>query len=123
MSYNITDFQLIRLERFQIPISAFFMGNRNDWFPEINFDKDLDSVILSVFSDAIFLKGKIKDEVFYCEDIHIVDEGSGSALKYTLIPALKRSSGILEALCIWEEGDMIERLLIRGEKAIFFRVE
>lgn len=40
MSYNIDTFKIKKLENLEIPLSAFFEHEREDWHPEKEYDEN-----------------------------------------------------------------------------------
>jgi len=109
MSYNCDTFKVKQIENFCIPIQSFFKHKRTDQHPErINHDDG--TVTLSFGEFCLF--GKIKNNIFVCEDIDISGEGSGWIMNEVLEPAFRDSTGKLIASCVWEGGDSINRLIV-----------
>jgi len=116
MSYNISDWKTKRLENLVIPMKAFYIYDRKDWHPTFEFTIEGNDVEVARLQDFEFvLEGIVKGEteetaILKVSDIDITGEGSGTFMSWILVPALKQSTGILEAVLIWEGGDSITRL-------------
>ena len=113
MSYNIDTWKLKKLEDLIIPISAFFKHERKDWHPEIKYDGNF-VVFYSIMESEI--EGTLTEstDAVIVSKIKISGEGSGTLMDWIIEPALKESSGYLEAVCIWEGGDSITRLKVEN---------
>jgi hypothetical protein len=118
MSYNISTFNLKKLENLQIPLRAFYKSSRKDWHPESRKNND-GSITLSgcegggvtgMTADGGF-PGNV---ILAVSDICICGEGSGYFMNEILEPALKESAGFLMASCVWEGGDSINNLIVEN---------
>lgn len=109
MSYNITNFKLKKLEDLKIPIKSFYKSERKDWHPDTKIE---DEVFITLTICETEINGTIENELFSVNEINISGEGSGCALHYVLTEAFKDSTGILEAVCVWEGGDSISKLIV-----------
>ncbi len=109
MSYNITTFKLKKLENLIVPIAEFFTHEREDYHPK-RVNEDDGSVTLWV-SAAGSIKGDLIGDMLYITDVDdITDEFSGTSMGDVIVPALKKSTGVMEAVCVWEGGDDITRI-------------
>jgi hypothetical protein len=104
MSYNITKFNLIKLENFSFPVASLYKNERKDCHPERNNHDDGTVTFTNIGTS---LSGKIKNDTFYMSVISCSGEGSGTVMNDMLEPAFRDSKGILIA---WEGGDSINRL-------------
>ena len=116
MGYDVTSFQLKHLKNLIIPIKEFYTSPREHYHP-VRTDNGVDGTVTFWFTDAGYIRGKIKGEFLYVDDIDdITDEFSDGAIHYVIRPALAHSAGEFEAILVWEGGDKIERLSsINGE--------
>jgi hypothetical protein len=116
MSYNISKCTIKRLENLVIPLEAFFRHERADWHPTHgtipDFDNPLEIVLECGCEQTI--AGKLEDGKLRVKEMHLSGEGSGTFYSWILAPALKESSGILEAVLVWEGGDSISRLKVEN---------
>lgn len=113
MSYNIDSWKTKKLENLIIPKSAFFKHTRADWHPEIKLNPDTYEVTLSGGCEQE-IKGVLKDGQIFVKEFDMSGEGSGTFYDWILVPALEESTGILEAVLIWEGGDSISGLRVIG---------
>jgi len=117
MSYNISCWKTKKIENLKVPLSAFFESERKDWHPK-------QPVKLDHFSDRYVIKCgceqeiicTIKNKIIQIFEFNMTGEGSGSFLWYVLKNALSKSTGYIEAVLIWENGDYIERLTVCNGK-------
>ena len=97
-------------------MGAFFIHERKDWHPDFEvvtykpFRMRLQTYEFDI--EGLLSGTQRENEVFEVTNINIVGEASGTFYEWILIPALKRSKGVLEAVLIWEGGDSIERLKV-----------
>lgn len=104
MGTNIMSWKTKRLENLRIPVSALFEHEREDWHPEwITRDG---TTTFTVMESTI--AGTVQGGVLEVEEIDICGEGSGTALAWILEPALRKSTGHLLAVCVWEDGEIAE---------------
>ncbi len=109
MSYNIDTFKVTTNNNLRIPVKSLFTHERKDWHPEQRFYEDrAEFEILETT-----LSGSIESDIFICDSIDCSGEGSGTAMRYILEPALKESTGELTVSCVWEGGDTINRLIVK----------
>lgn len=116
MSYNIDRWKTKRLENLIIPRAAFFIHERKDWHPTIEkVSDDIGNVFIFCGCEQT-IKAKADGDKLQITGIEMSGEGSGTFYNWILEPALKQSSGILEAVLIWEGGDSITRLTVENGK-------
>ena len=110
MSTNIDNWKTKKLEDFKIPMWVFKGPEcRIKLMPE----KD-NSVLISIMEGTI--EGKMLSiELMRVDKINYFGEGSGSNFGNILLPALEKSTGVLEATLIWEGGE-IEKLFVNNGK-------
>jgi hypothetical protein len=113
MSYNIDTFKIKVLENLCIPIDAFYKCQREDWWPDkleiVDIDKNI--VELSCGCGQTII-GILRDKVLFVTELNMNGEGSGTFMSLVFEPALKESKGKLEASCVWEGGDTINKLVV-----------
>ena len=110
MSYNIDTFKVKKLSELTIPIAAFFEHERSDWHPEQEYDENGKLKLNCGCGQEI--TGSVDNNILKVESISMSGEGSGTFVDLILEPALVKSSGVLEAACVWEGGDCINRLIV-----------
>lgn len=69
------------------------------------------------------ISGTIEDGVLTVTDLDLEGDGSGTFMGWIFEPALKQSTGELHAVCIWERGDAINRLLVQNGTVEWFDIE
>lgn len=115
MSYDITSFKLKKMNDLIIPLDALKSKEHPDWSAK-------DPVLLDT------LLGKVRIEMgcgqwiegiipmssnrIAVTGIELAGEGSGSVMRYLMEDAFKKSTGYLEAVLIWEEGDSVGQLVV-----------
>jgi len=113
MSYNCDTFKVKKLENLKIPVESLYKHRRSDWYPD-RIDKN-GSVSFEICSAT--MDGYIENHnIFVCEKIDFSGEGSGTAIRMILEPALKDSMGELIVSCVWEGGDTINKLTVKDGK-------
>jgi len=112
MSYNIDTFKIKKLENLEIPLLAFFGHDRSDWHPEKEYDENGKLTLNCGCGQEI--SGTVENNVLKVDGMEMHGEGSGTFVDWILEPALKKSTGILEASCVWEGGDTINRLIVNN---------
>lgn len=117
MSYNIDTFKIKKLENLIIPLSAFYQHERKDWHPKqpkIINDETMEVELQCGCEQSI--KGILKDGNIHVTKLHMYGEGSGTFMSWIFNPALQQSTGQLEAVCVWEGGDSVTRLIVKDGK-------
>lgn len=117
MSYNITKWETKRLENLVIPINALYADTiREDWLPE--------QPTISANGQEVIIRGGCEQEIkglfvdtertaIRITGFQMRGEGSGTFWHEVLRQALKKSTGTLEAVRVWEGGDYIDRLSVK----------
>jgi hypothetical protein len=119
MSYNITNWTTKQYKNFMIPLSTLYDLNSNlidrGWKPNNPIIKDIsgDSLIIEINSLGFQATGRLISRNLYISTIACNDEGSGTFYHEILLPALKQSTGELEAILVWEGGDAITHLIVK----------
>lgn len=124
MSYNISRWMTKRLENLVIPLDALF-ETTSGWAPELPILKDWkDGITLEIrIAEDGFIVGKLLEENRVAvQEIQCSGGGSGSFFHEVLRPALLLSSGVLEAVQLWEGGDTINRLLVKEGRVRYERI-
>lgn len=117
MSYDIDTWKTKRLENLQIPLSAFYKHERTDWHP--SKPTVIDPLTMAVKIECACeqsITGILKDGILTVTEFDMTGEGSGTFWEWILKPALEESTGILEAVRVWEGGDYIDRLAVSNGK-------
>jgi len=124
MSFNIDRWKTKRIENLKIPIKEL----TDNQYSEYKITPDCHHC--TIWSgDGSEIEGSIshsvdgKDNHIVVEKIVLQGEFSGTAYHEILLPALKKSTGILEAVTIWEGGELIERLLVEDGKITETEIE
>ena len=113
MSYNISSVKVQMLDNLQISLSDLYTTDRKDWLPAQ--PKILDAATMRVSIEGgggQTIKGILKDGVIFVDELNLSGEGSGTYMHEVIIPALQKSTGIFEAILIWEGGDTVERFTV-----------
>lgn len=123
MSYNIDTFKIKRLENLVIPLKAIYEGVREDWMPDQpvieNTETNLVSITCGCGQEII---GFLKEGNIHVTKLNMYGEGSGTWMGY-FENSLKKSTGVLEAVRIWEGGESIDRLIVENGKVKIEDVE
>ena len=115
MSYNIDTWKTKKLESLVIPLKSLFIHDRTDWHPSqpeiINAETNEVSIKCGCGQE---IKAILKDGNLHITEFEIYGEGSETLMNWILEPALKQSTGKLEAVLVWEGGDSITRLSVNN---------
>lgn len=119
MSYNITKFKVKKIKDLKIPVASLYKHPRTDKHPDCTF-----SPYQFHFKGLGFeLSGIIKNGMIIVASIECIGEFSYYAMDWILEPAFKDSKGELVAVCIWEGGDSINKLIVKDGKVTWEDVE
>lgn len=125
MSYNIDTWKTKSLVDLEIPLRAIYDSDKRGWLeaPRIGKD-DPEQVFISIGECAgITALLRTTDNVLCVSKVRVSGEGSGTMYSEILLPALKKSSGKLEAVLVWEGGDSITRLIVDNGKVAEENIE
>ena len=106
MSYNIDTWRTKKIEALTIPIDAFLVNGFCINMTSAN------SVRIGGDSELFKIEGQLVSGNVVVEKIYNAGEGSGHFAD-TLRGVLKKSTGYLEAVLVWEGGDSITRLIAK----------
>ena len=120
MSYNINTFILKKLENLKIPVASLYKHDRKDWHPD---RQNNDDGTVTFFMLESKMSGIIEGNIFLCQSIKLQGEGSGTSIALILKPALEDSTGELIASCVWEDGDTINRLIVKDGNVVWENIE
>jgi len=120
MSYNISVFKIKKIENLEIPLLAFFEHERKDWHPIKKYNEE--KLILECGCEQE-ITGIVENNILKIESMNMAGEGSGTFIDWILEPALKKSRGILEASCVWERGDSINKLIVNNGNVKWEKIE
>lgn len=121
MSYNITTWKTKKLKNFKIPHKAFFEPDLSDWHPRVKIVDDGKISLSAMDNDDII--GVREKDILHIHEINIAGEGSGMFVYKILTRAFEKSSGELEAVCIWEGGDSVSKLIVNDGKVKWEPIE
>jgi hypothetical protein len=114
MSYNIDTWKTKKLENLFIPIKALYDGVNENWKPDQPKILNAETMEVEIYGGCgQTIKGILKDGMLSVTKINMGGEGSGRYMYEIINPALKQSTGELEAVCVWEGGDSITRLTVK----------
>lgn len=120
MSYNISQWKTKKLDNLIIPLDALHYTDefeRRGYKVEHQLHIDGDKLLAEVrLGEGGGLGGEIddiRDPLIKVTQIALMGEGSGTDYHEVLLRALRKSTGVLEAVLIWEGGDSISRLIVR----------
>lgn len=114
MSYNISHWKTKTLADFIIPLTAFRHAPEG-WEPQIIFlptpveGAEVHVVGAGKITGILLPEGRIR-----VSQINLSGEGSGHEWHDVFCPAFKESTGILEAVLIWEGGDSVSRVHVQN---------
>lgn len=111
MSDNISRWKTKKLENLRIPMRSFYTHERTDWHPEFKY---FQTNQIELENSESTLKGTIENEILTVSEIDIWGEGSGTFKEWILDNALLDSTGYLEAVLVWEDGDKITKLVVEN---------
>jgi hypothetical protein len=107
---NIGRWKVKRQAELILPIAALYeQGDRHFGKPELDIATGMHTLY---GTDSTYIRGEIKGERIRVLEMECEGEESGATYHETLLPALKRSTGIYEVVCVWEGGDSITRLTV-----------
>jgi len=133
--YNVSCWKTKRLEDFCIPVSAFYAA-----IPKGTFVRGLcsfpiiedvrDCMVICIEAPGFRMCGKLYEDEddeysLRVEEVEITAYGwdNGPTLDDVILPAFEESSGLLQAMLIWNGGDSIERLTVRDGRIMRDEVE
>ena len=111
--YNITNWKPKQLNNLIISIDQL-RPHIEDTLKYPEEDEDIVRFVSSALDYSII--GKISDDKILVSELILYGEGSGTIFHRILIPALRKSTGELEAVIVWEGGDEITRLTVKDGK-------
>lgn len=123
MSYNIDTWKTKKLENLVIPLKFLYEQNKEGLHPSYYSSQpeivDIETNEVSIkLATGQKIKAILKDKNLHIIELKVYGEGSGIVLEEILKPALKQSTGELEAVCVWEEGDSITQLSVKDGMVI-----
>ncbi len=122
MSYNISQWKTKKIENLHIPLEALYdvsddLASRGWQLEKPTVDilsRKEPKIRIEVAEDGeISGTYDIASKLITVEYIRIRGEASGTFFEDIVLPALKESTGVLEAVLIWEHGDSIEQVTVR----------
>ena len=116
MSYNIDRWITKKLDNLIIPLAALYDESiREGWKPDKPVIESTDNGIkVSIYlcEDGEIEGELLPDNMLAVTRIKVRGESSGNIFYEVVEPALRKSTGKLEAVLIWESGDSISRLKV-----------
>jgi hypothetical protein len=124
MSYNIDNWKTKKLDNLVIPLKALYKHKRKDLHPEqpVITNEETNEVTIECGCEQE-IKGTITEGLLTVTEFDMTGEGSGTFYEYILKPALEESTGVLEAVLIWEGGDTIQRLVVKNGEILETNIE
>ena len=124
MSYNIDRWRTKKLNNLVVPLTAFYKHERTDWHPSQPkiVRTETNEVELECGCEQV-IYGVLKNGLLTITEFDMAGEGSGTFYNWILAPALKESTGKLEAVLIWQGGDSINRLKVKDGVIILEDIE
>jgi hypothetical protein len=123
MSYNIDTFKVKQLEDLTIPVPSLYAHPRKDLHPTKMFSEQNADWVRFQFMEHCFIEGSVIDGTIHVKSIDWCGEGSGNDMHDILEPALKNSTGVLIASCVWEGGDSLDQLRVDNGKVEWVDIE
>lgn len=115
MSYNISTWKTKKLADFRLPVKSIAVSAERQargWKINGYVIGLIPLVMRFQLDESPGITGHLIDNnsIIVVDKIELGGEGSGSVYNEVLLPALKQSSGEMEAVIVWEGGDSIRRL-------------
>jgi hypothetical protein len=123
MSYNIDTFKVKTLKDLVVSVDSLYVHPREDLHPTKMLSKIDDTWLRFQCMASCFLEGPVNDGAIHVKVIDWYGEGSGYDMCEILEPALKNSTGVLVASCVWEGGDSINQLRVDNGKVEWVEIE
>lgn len=117
MSMRITSFQVKELSGLLVPLSALL---KQDPYARLQYSERNKNFRVNVMES--YIEGRILPSVFEVTNVAFYGEGSGTLLSTYLEPVLKKSTGYMKALLVWEGGE-IEAFECKDGKFSYKQVE
>lgn len=112
MSYNCDTWKIKKLENLRIPVASLYKHPRKDWHPQK--EQQEDGSVRFEIAESVQITGKVDaDGILHVVGIRVEGEGSGTAMRWIIEPALAESKGELIASCVWERGDSINQIIVK----------
>ena len=106
MSYNVTAFNIKKLDNLTLPYAAILEMSEGD----VNINGDI-LTFDDFYASGMEIVGVRHNDRIMVSDIHYSGEGSGTGWD-DFEALLKQSTGALRVLLVWEGGDTIEMLTV-----------
>ena len=111
MAYDVDTWKTKELVDLRIPVASLYVHERKDWHPERT---DVDGCATFTIGEGTKIVGRVVAGIIMVDEIESHGEGSGTALRWIIVPALEQSIGKLVATRVWEGGDSIDRLTVKN---------
>lgn len=120
MSYDITNFKVKKMHDLVIPMKAL-KSSLSDWNPKdpVLIDPMLSKVRIdmgcgqSIEGILTPVSGRVA-----ITDLRLSGDCSGSLMELLIKPALKESTGYLEAIMVWEGGEVEKLVSFDGQVSV-----
>lgn len=123
MSTNITHFEVITISGLTIDKSAL-KGLHFQELPDgklvYSLNCEYGNMIGRTYDESIMqpesisMPNDVVKQVLHIETIEFGSEGSGHAYESTLLPLLRQTRGLFDALATWEGGDSLTRIHVNN---------
>lgn len=111
MSYNVDHCKVKKLENLRVPLSVLKAMDVNRYGEHLLVHEIGDDTwSYNDNGEGLSMSGTIMNDEARIRELIIFGEGSGHQFTDLLLPMLKQSKGIFEAVLIWEGGDSINRV-------------
>lgn len=114
MGYNITAWKTKKIEDFTVPLQPFLDYQYTDVEIVEYLESGVHVRIICKLTNYDIEGIVTHDKILHAVSFEIRGDGSGSDWDFCILPALKKSTGILEAILVWEGGDTIINLSVNG---------
>lgn len=123
MSYNIDTWKTKEIENFSIPLNTLYPPKVQYLPKRPEFLEDEISVRVQIMGphEGKGIQGTLVGAILETLNITSIDisgTGSGTFMGEVFNEALKKSTGKLKALLVWEGGDTVEMLTVENGKVI-----
>ena len=104
MSYNISTFKLKKIDNLKVPLELIYelLNTSLNYERIINRDNSITIEIM----ESTEITGTIHQDEFKLLDIKCYGEFSGNIMSELIEPLLRKSTGNLNVICVWEGGDI-----------------
>ncbi len=115
MAIDIINFKIKKLNNLVIPLKSLYLSVRKDWHPSEPSIIDAETMLVEIEGGCEqTIKGYLKDGLITVTEMDLTGEGSSSFRYYVLDEALKHSTGELEIVFVYEDGEIYRLNVLDG---------